>query len=70
MDKLLQQHFGQKMRLYAVQQETILRFLLERWVSELEPVVIYRYHDPLRIVGLGIKGDPTGTIVVAAEFSV
>ena len=50
---------------YMKDQEQLLRDLLGQWVSELEPVIVYGRDSIPQIKGIGIKGDPTGMIVVA-----
>lgn len=47
----------------AASDEIILRGLLSRWVSELDPVVMI-HQDTHRILGLGMLDDPTGAVYV------
>jgi len=45
-------------------QEQILKDMLGQWVSGLEPVIIYGRDSLHSMKGVGIKDDPTGSIVV------
>jgi hypothetical protein len=49
------------MRQYTAINERILRELLGRWVSELEPVIVVRRGDGL-IIGLALEGCATPSI--------
>lgn len=62
----IEQGVTRAMTAFWRKQEDTIRELLGRWVSELEPVVIFREVHPhtQTIVGLGMKGDPTGTVAV------
>lgn len=60
----MQAYAARAVKAYMIEQERTLRDLLGQWVSELEPVVIYRYWDALHIAGIGIADDPTGMIVI------
>jgi hypothetical protein len=49
----------------ARREEATVQRLLQCWASEFEPCVILR-QGTYEVVGLGVDGDPTGTVVVAA----
>lgn len=50
----------------ASRREALLRELLGRWASELEPVVAIDQASG-QVLGLAVAGDPSGRIVVAVE---
>lgn len=62
----MQAYVAQLFKAHMAEQEAIIRGLLERWVSELEPVVVRTYDSfSDQVKGLGIANDPTGMIVLA-----
>lgn len=51
---------------YMRRQEATLRELLGRWISELEPCVIYDWQDTgAEIKGIGMARDPDGRVIIA-----
>lgn len=46
------------------EQEQTIRDLLGKWVSEMEPTIIYGAGLPMQIKGIGIADDPTGAVII------
>lgn len=65
----LQSSFEVLLREQTVRREAIIKDLLGRWVSELEPVLICRARDG-EILGLGVAGDFTATIGIRADAKI
>lgn len=59
----MQRLLAEAVREHIAQQERDLRELLGRWVSELEPATIFAHDGTL--LGVGMKGDPEGRVVLA-----
>lgn len=62
----MQRLAAQAARQWARDQENLLRDLLGRWVSELEPTIIYDSGSFIQIAGIGMRGDPEGRIIIEA----
>jgi hypothetical protein len=60
----MQELAGKAVLAHMREQEQLLRDMLGQWVSGLEPVILYGRDSLMQMKGIGIKDDPTGTVVV------
>jgi hypothetical protein len=44
-----------------LKREILVRKMLEQWISECDPYLVYQSDD---LIGLGLDGDETGLIVI------
>lgn len=59
--RLRQKHYTpyEKYACKLAEDEKIIKELLSRWVSELEPEIVYQNN---KIIGLAVADDPTATV--------
>lgn len=67
MSDLYEVVHGEMHSLYHEALEDLLRRLLSKWVSEFEPALIINRRSSLDVLGLGVAGDPTGTVVIPSD---